>query len=93
MYSDTMHRTQVYLSEEEIELLDRQSRVTGASRSELIRRAVRRSYGTKDVDLETKREVLRRAAGLWKDRDFTAAEYLEGRRRPTRERRKRLGLE
>lgn len=94
MYSDVMHRTQIYLSEQEVELLDRQSRLTGASRSELIRRAVRRSYGTAEgMSVEEKLEAVRASAGAWKDRNFTGAEYVEMLRRPTRERRRRLGLE
>ena len=40
-----MGRTQIYLGEDELELLDRESRTTGASRSELIRRAVRSAFG------------------------------------------------
>ena len=40
-----MGRTQVYLGEEELKLLDRVSQETGASRSELIRRAVQASFG------------------------------------------------
>jgi hypothetical protein len=38
-------RTQIYLTDEELQLLDREARETGASRSELIRRAVREKYG------------------------------------------------
>jgi len=52
MYTDTtlcridaVGRTQIYLGDEELELLDRKARETGASRSELIRRAVRDAYG------------------------------------------------
>ena len=40
-----MGRTQIYLGSDELELLDRVSRATGASRSELVRRAVRSTYG------------------------------------------------
>jgi len=40
-----MGRTQVYLTDEELELLDARARETGASRSELVRRAVRAHYG------------------------------------------------
>lgn len=94
MYSDVMHRTQIYLSEEDVELLDRQSRLTGASRSELIRRAVRSRYGrSKEMTVEEKLKAVRASAGAWEDRDFTGAEYVEMLRRPTRERRRRLGLE
>lgn len=40
-----MSRTQVYLSDEELTLLDGAKRATGASRSELIRRAIHSTYG------------------------------------------------
>lgn len=40
-----MHRTQIQLGDEEIGLLDAEARATGASRAELIRRAIRDSYG------------------------------------------------
>ena len=39
-----MGRTQVYLGEQELALLAEAARDTGASRSALIRRAVRRTY-------------------------------------------------
>ena len=40
-----MFRTQIHLSSNEIAILDRERARTGASRSELIRRAVREYYG------------------------------------------------
>jgi len=40
-----MGRTQIYLTDAELELLDQQARSTGASRSALIRRAVQAAYG------------------------------------------------
>jgi len=40
-----MRRTQVYLHDAELELLDCMRRATGASRSELIRCAVRHTFG------------------------------------------------
>ena len=39
-----MTRTQIHLAPEELEVLDRESAATGASRSELIRRAIRETY-------------------------------------------------
>jgi Arc/MetJ-type ribon-helix-helix transcriptional regulator len=36
---------QIYLGPGELELLDRVARATGASRSELIRRAIRNTFG------------------------------------------------
>lgn len=40
MYTPVVHRTQIHLDERHIAALDRVSRETGASRSELIRRAI-----------------------------------------------------
>lgn len=86
-----MARTQIYLGEEELELLDRVARATGASRSELIRRAVRNTFGEK-----TKTEKLRAldaSAGSWRGRGFTGAEYVDTIRGDLNERLRRLGLE
>ena len=41
-----MTRTQIHLGEEEVAILDREQQRTGASRSELIRRAVRAAYAS-----------------------------------------------
>jgi hypothetical protein len=91
VYSGVVARTQVYLGDEELELLDRASRSTGASRSALIRRAIRSTFGTR-----TKEDVLRaleESAGSWKDRTFTGAEYVDARRGDLNARLRRLGLE
>jgi Arc/MetJ-type ribon-helix-helix transcriptional regulator len=69
-------RTQVILTEVELDLLDRASRGTGASRSELIRRAVRAAYGSGDRGVEERLAGLRAARGLWRDRPFTGEEYV-----------------
>ena len=71
-----MGRTQIYLTEAERQLLDRASRATGASRSELIRRAVREVYGSPDATGEERLERMRAARGIWKDRRFTGEEYV-----------------
>lgn len=70
-----MGRTQVYLGEEELELLDRASHETGASRSELIRRAVHASFGLQGKD--ARRAALRASAGSWRGRRHTGAEYVD----------------
>jgi len=70
-----MGRTQVYLGEEELELLDRVSSETGASRSELIRRAVQASFGRQDN--EVRRAALRASAGSWRGRRHSGAEYVD----------------
>jgi hypothetical protein len=68
-------RTQITLSDKELELLDRAARATGASRSELIRRAIHTAYGS---PTKTERIVaLQRSAGLWRGRDVTGADYID----------------
>lgn len=69
-----MSRTQVYLGESELRLLERASRDTGASRSELIRRAVRTTFGEQGAD--EKLRALKSTAGSWKGRRPSGAEYV-----------------
>lgn len=83
-------RTQITLGEEEIELLDRAGKESGASRSELIRRAVRITYGTGSK--HERLAALRRSAGSWRERDYTGAEYVDAIRGDLNERLARLGL-
>jgi hypothetical protein len=91
VYDGVVGRTQVYLGQEELELLDRAARATGASRSELIRRAVREAFGRhSDPD---RRAALAASVGIWRDRDFTGAEYVDARRGDLNERLRQLGLE
>ncbi len=86
-----MARTQVYLGDEELELLDQAARAVGASRSELIRRAVRESFGLKTK--ADRRRALQASAGSWKGRSFTGAEYVDAVRGDLNERLGRLGLQ
>lgn len=74
MYDDGMHRTQIYLDEHEVALLTQESARTGASRSELIRRAVRTLYGSDTP--EGRLAALRGSAGTWSDRSGTGADYV-----------------
>ena len=90
MHSDAVRRTQIYLGEDELELLDRIGRVTGASRSELIRRAVRRTFG--EASKDKKLQALRASAGSWRDRRFTGDEYVDTARGDLNERLRRLSL-
>jgi hypothetical protein len=90
VYGDAMGGTQIYLGAEELGLLDRVAHATGASRSELIRRAVRSTFGER-----TKGEKLRAldaSAGSWRGREFTGAEYVDTSRGDHDERLRRLGL-
>ena len=91
VYSGAMRRTQVYLGSEELELLDRVGRATGASRSELIRRAVRSSFG--EQTKAEKLHALAASAGSWSGRSFTGAEYVDAIRGDLDERLRRLGLD
>jgi hypothetical protein len=91
VYSGVVGRTQIYLGDDELELLDRVSRSTGASRSELVRRAVRNTFGA-----PTKSQKLRAldaSAGVWRDRPFTGAQYVDTERGDLEERLHRLGLD
>jgi Ribbon-helix-helix protein, copG family len=90
-YSDTMGRTQIYLGSDELELLDRIARATGASRSELVRRAVRSTFGqpTKADRLQ----ALDASAGSWSGRCFTGSEHVDSVRGNLAKRVSRLGLE
>jgi len=90
VYIDGMGRTQIYLGAEELELLDRMRAETGASRSELIRRAIRTTFGEQSQDARL--EALRRSAGSWKRRAFSGAEYVEAIRGDVNERLRRVGL-
>jgi hypothetical protein len=71
-----MGRTQIYLTDQELELLDRAARASGASRSELIRRAVREQYGQEERTPEERLAGLRAARGVWRDRPFTGDDYV-----------------
>jgi len=86
-----MARTQIYLHDVEVALLERAERATGASRSELIRRAVRAAYG--EADKEERLTALRQARGIWRDRSFTGAEYVDAVRGDLNERLRRLGFD
>jgi hypothetical protein len=70
-----MVRTQISLTAEDVELLDQVERETGASRAELIRRAIRERYGI-GSSLDARKERARRGFGAWKDRAFTGEEYV-----------------
>ena len=91
MYSDTVGRTQVYLGSDELELLDRVARLTGASRSELVRRAVRSTFGERTK--ADKLRALEASAGSWHGRRFTGTEYVDSIRSDLNARLNRLGLE
>jgi hypothetical protein len=86
-----MGRTQIYLGQEELEILDRVSRLTGASRSELVRRAVRSTFG--QPSRADRQQALAASSGSWRDRSFTGSQYVDAVRGDLSERLGRLGLE
>jgi metal-responsive CopG/Arc/MetJ family transcriptional regulator len=69
-------RTQIYLDAEELDLLDRAARSTGASRPELIRRAVRHTFGDKSTTERLR--ALEASAGAFADRRQSGADYVDG---------------
>jgi predicted transcriptional regulator len=83
-------RTQITLSDEELALLDRAARASGASRSELIRRAIHTAYGSRSKEERT--AALQRSAGSWRGRDFTGTDYVDAVRGDLNDRLSRLGL-
>lgn len=91
VYSGVVGRTQVYLGDGELELLDRVARATGASRSELIRRAVRSTFGEKSK--AERLRALEASAGAWRDRRGTGADYVDALRGDLNERLRGLGVE
>ncbi|HVC07617.1 MAG TPA: ribbon-helix-helix protein, CopG family [Solirubrobacterales bacterium] len=84
-----MSRTQVYLGERELELLERASSASGASRSELIRRAVRATFGAQQSS--ERLGALRASAGSWPAEGPSGADYVDARRGDLNQRLARLG--
>jgi hypothetical protein len=83
-------RTQIYLGDDELELLDRVARTTGASRSELVRRAVRNTFGEKTK--AERLQALEASAGTFRGRRLTGADYVDVLRGDLNERLNRQGL-
>jgi metal-responsive CopG/Arc/MetJ family transcriptional regulator len=90
VYSGVVGRTQVYLGDEELALLDRQSMATGASRSELIRRAIRRAFG--EGSKAERLRALDASAGVLRGRHLTGEQYVERLRGDLGDRLERQGL-
>jgi hypothetical protein len=76
-----LRRKQVYLTRTELTVLDKESKKTGASESELIRRAVDRTYlGREGLSRAERLRHLQVSGGAWSGRTQTGAEYVETRR-------------
>jgi hypothetical protein len=86
-----MGRTRIYLGKDELELLDRVARQTGASGSELVRRAVRSTFG--HATKADKLQALSASAGSWGGSILTGSEYVDAVRGDLSKRLSRLGLD
>jgi hypothetical protein len=84
-------RTQIYLGDDEIALLEQVERTTGASRSELIRRAIHTAYAGTPAD--ERLAALLETAGAWPGRKQTGAEIVETLRGSLDSRLAALGLD
>jgi predicted protein tyrosine phosphatase len=89
VYSEGVERVQIYLDVEELALLDREARTTGASRSELIRRSVRQTLGEQSIT--DRLHALDASAGAI-PRLIAGADYVERLRGDLDERLRRQGL-
>ena len=88
MYTDVVHRTQIYLDDEEVSALEAAAVRPGASRSELIRRAIRAQYGEQPIT--SRLEAIRSSAGTWRSRDYTGSQFVDSLRGDVNDRLERL---
>jgi hypothetical protein len=73
-----MRRTQIYLNDEQGRLLERRTRATGRSMSQLIRTAIDAAYsGGRQMSRNERARVARRTAGAWSEFQETGTEYVE----------------
>lgn len=73
-----MRRTQIYLSEEQGRYLERRSKATGSTISQLVRSAIDATYlGKRSLDNAERARIARSTAGAWKDFPETGEEYVE----------------
>jgi Arc/MetJ-type ribon-helix-helix transcriptional regulator len=86
-----MGRTQIYLGAGELELLDHAALATGASRSELIRRAIRTTFA--EPTMAERLRALEASAGSWTGARPAGADYVDALRGDLNERLARLGME
>jgi metal-responsive CopG/Arc/MetJ family transcriptional regulator len=83
-----VERTQIYLSAEDVAALDQHRSASGATRSELIRRAIREVYG--GTDAEARRQTLAATAGAWAPSEEDGEQYVESLRADLHERLQRV---
>jgi hypothetical protein len=73
-----MRRTQIYLNEEQGRYLQRRSKETGTTVSQLIRTAIDDAYlKRRPIDKAERLRIIRSTAGAWKDFPYTGAEWVE----------------
>jgi hypothetical protein len=68
-----MIRTQIYIDENTHKLLNKESKATGKSVSQIIRENIADKMNKKANELLNKME---RVYGIWKDREFDVDDYL-----------------
>lgn len=71
-----MRRTQIYLREDQEEILQQIGRSTGTSLSQLIRDAIDKSFGPATDEIRRKK-VIEASSDLWSTRRFSGSEYVE----------------
>ncbi len=81
MYTYIVTRTQIYLSDEEAAVLDREARSSGRTKSQLIREAIDHVY-LQGPDAAGVLRAIQKSAGGWRRR-LSGADYVE-RLRPGR---------
>jgi hypothetical protein len=73
-----VQRTQIYLTEAQGRLLERRSRATGLTVSQLIRDAIDAAYADRRAPSRDERvRIARQTAGSWPAFPETGAEYVE----------------
>jgi myosin heavy subunit len=73
-----MRRTQIYLTDEQGQLLESRSKASGQTISELIRAAIDSVYiRRRGMSRAEQVRVAQRTAGSWKDFEESGAEYVE----------------
>jgi len=73
-----LERTQIYLTRAERAVLERVREETGTSQSELVRRAIDRTYlGREHLTREERLGQLDASAGAWAGRTETGADHVE----------------
>ncbi len=78
MYCGVMaHRTQVVLTDAQYARLLTESERTGLALAELVRRAIDLHYPPAEAVPSAVEAAILRAAGVWADRPFDGAAYVE----------------